>query len=217
MTFPFPLKISFSLSVPELADYALPMAAVENRKRFGLICLLSLALITLGVVLQPLRGYEFNNFDDDQYLTSNPHVQAGFTSASVRWAFTSGYAANWHPLTWLCAHPGLAALRPQPRRPSPDQPAVSRRQYAAPVRAVAAIDRRHLAQRLRGRAICVAPHARGVRRVCGRTQGRAQHFVFPPDPLDLHPLRPTIKNQKSKIQKEFTSIPSRCCYLCQRA
>jgi len=47
------------------------------------------------------RTFEFLNYDDDVYVVENEHVRAGLTAASVRWAFTSGEAANWHPLTWL--------------------------------------------------------------------------------------------------------------------
>ena len=45
--------------------------------------------------------HEFVSYDDPDYITSNPHVQAGLTWTGVAWAFTTGYAANWHPLTWL--------------------------------------------------------------------------------------------------------------------
>jgi hypothetical protein len=40
-------------------------------------------------------------FDDDVYVTKNPNVRSGLSWQGVRWAFTSGYASNWHPLTWL--------------------------------------------------------------------------------------------------------------------
>jgi len=64
------------------------------------ICL-ALALATLGVYWQVHR-YAFVNFDDYGYVRDNPHVQYGFTAAGVKWAFSfSGYASNWHPLTWL--------------------------------------------------------------------------------------------------------------------
>jgi tetratricopeptide (TPR) repeat protein len=64
-----------------------------------LICLI-LALATLSVYWQ-VRNYEFVMFDDDVYLTENPHVRAGLTPKSIGWAFTATYASNWHPLTWL--------------------------------------------------------------------------------------------------------------------
>ena len=46
-------------------------------------------------------GHSFLDCDDPDYVTKNVHVQAGLTWAGVRWAFTSGDAANWFPLTWL--------------------------------------------------------------------------------------------------------------------
>ena len=45
--------------------------------------------------------FDFVNFDDPDYVTANPHVRGGFTAANVAWAFTSGDAANWFPLTRL--------------------------------------------------------------------------------------------------------------------
>src|SRR5947208_3668191 len=64
-------------------------------------------LIGLVLVLGTLAVYggalsnEFVNYDDPDYVTANPNVQAGLTKASVRWAFTTTRASNWHPLTWL--------------------------------------------------------------------------------------------------------------------
>jgi tetratricopeptide (TPR) repeat protein len=40
-------------------------------------------------------------WDDAQYVVGNAALRDGLTPASVRWAFTSFYAANWHPLAWL--------------------------------------------------------------------------------------------------------------------
>lgn len=47
------------------------------------------------------KDHNFVNFDDDLYVTANPHVQAGLTVDGVLWAFTTTHASNWHPLTWL--------------------------------------------------------------------------------------------------------------------
>ncbi|MBM3290561.1 MAG: hypothetical protein FJY92_10450, partial [Candidatus Hydrogenedentes bacterium] len=43
----------------------------------------------------------FVDFDDDDYVFANAHVEAGLTWDGVRWAFSTGHAANYHPLTWL--------------------------------------------------------------------------------------------------------------------
>ena len=70
------------------------------RQRPVIICL-ALALITLGLYA-PVLHHSFLNFDDQAYVTENPHVQAGLTAGGVEWAFSSaGYASNWHPLTWI--------------------------------------------------------------------------------------------------------------------
>ncbi len=43
----------------------------------------------------------FVNLDDHQYIVDNPHVVSGLTSTNIVWAFKSGEASNWHPLTWI--------------------------------------------------------------------------------------------------------------------
>ena len=48
-----------------------------------------------------VRTFEFVDYDDSDYITSNPNIASGLTGEGVRWAFTTGHAANWHPLTWL--------------------------------------------------------------------------------------------------------------------
>ena len=44
---------------------------------------------------------DFINFDDDKYITENNYIKSGINTESIKWAFTSSHAANWHPLTWL--------------------------------------------------------------------------------------------------------------------
>ena len=43
----------------------------------------------------------FLGYDDPEYVTQNETVQEGLSWSGARWAFTTGHAANWHPLTWL--------------------------------------------------------------------------------------------------------------------
>jgi protein O-mannosyl-transferase len=61
---------------------------------------LLLTLATL-LVFMPVGRFGFVNFDDDVYVTANPFVSHGLTLAGIKWAFTSFYADNWHPITWL--------------------------------------------------------------------------------------------------------------------
>jgi tetratricopeptide (TPR) repeat protein len=64
-------------------------------------------LVAIGLVSGTIAAYSslgenaFVNFDDPDYLTANPHVQEGLTWHSIQWAFTTGHASNWHPITWL--------------------------------------------------------------------------------------------------------------------
>jgi tetratricopeptide (TPR) repeat protein len=39
--------------------------------------------------------------DDRDYVTANFHIHGGLAWSTIKWAFTSTAAANWHPLTWL--------------------------------------------------------------------------------------------------------------------
>ncbi|MFZ0758770.1 MAG: tetratricopeptide repeat protein [Candidatus Sulfotelmatobacter sp.] len=68
-------------------------------KRTLILCLFLVAC-TLAVY-NPIGRNGFVNFDDDDYITNNRHVQSGLQWTTVTWAFTSFDAANWHPLTWL--------------------------------------------------------------------------------------------------------------------
>ena len=64
-----------------------------------LICLL-LAAAAVAVFRGALHC-DFVNYDDPTYVTSNADVQHGLTAPGVVWAFETGAASNWHPLTWL--------------------------------------------------------------------------------------------------------------------
>lgn len=61
---------------------------------------LLLVVMTLAVY-HPVREHGFVDFDDDIYVTDNPHVRTGLRMENVVWAFQTTHAANWHPLTWL--------------------------------------------------------------------------------------------------------------------
>jgi tetratricopeptide (TPR) repeat protein len=61
---------------------------------------LLLALMTMALYW-PATQCDFVNYDDTMYVTDNSHVTSGLTLANAGWALRSGYAANWHPVTWL--------------------------------------------------------------------------------------------------------------------
>ena len=63
----------------------------------AVVLLVALCWAAFGGALQ--CGFVY--FDDDQYVFENAAIAGGWSWSAVRWAFTTGHAANWHPLTWL--------------------------------------------------------------------------------------------------------------------
>jgi len=88
---------------------AKPVPEVHVRPQAGIVAtllhrpiVLSLLLVVATVALYyPVHHYPFINYDDRDYVYENPHVESGLSWTTVRWAFTSSHADNWHPLTWL--------------------------------------------------------------------------------------------------------------------
>ncbi len=70
-----------------------------GKKLNAILCVL-LAGWTI-MLYSPVFGYPFVNWDDDVYVEANPHIHSGLSWNTIKWAFTSTGAANWHPLTWL--------------------------------------------------------------------------------------------------------------------
>jgi protein O-mannosyl-transferase len=68
-------------------------------KRNVVLCLL-LVVATLALY-NPVTRYPFVNYDDDRYVTENPHVHNGLTADTIAWATTAMEQGNWHPLTWM--------------------------------------------------------------------------------------------------------------------
>ena len=58
-------------------------------------------MVATFCIYSQVQDHEFINFDDDLYITNNLNVQAGLTSESVEWAFTTFATGNWFPLTWF--------------------------------------------------------------------------------------------------------------------
>jgi len=63
------------------------------------VCVLIAA--ATAAVYGRILNHEFVNYDDDVYVYENRQVRDGLTPEGVAWAFTTGRAGNWHPLTWL--------------------------------------------------------------------------------------------------------------------
>lgn len=65
----------------------------------------SIALILLaGMIIAaywPVLSNGFLDYDDASYVINNDHVSGGLTLESIRWALSTTYFCNWHPLTWI--------------------------------------------------------------------------------------------------------------------
>ena len=70
-----------------------------SRKLRVVICM-ALAAGTFALYC-PLLWHGFLNYDDPDYIVSNPHVSSGLTWSGIIWAFKTSYVGNWHPLTWI--------------------------------------------------------------------------------------------------------------------
>ncbi len=61
---------------------------------------LALAVLVLAVYVRT-AGFGFVDYDDQVYVSRNPEIARGLTWAGARWALTTLYQGQWHPLTWL--------------------------------------------------------------------------------------------------------------------
>jgi tetratricopeptide (TPR) repeat protein len=75
------------------------IASSQDKRTSGQICL----FLAIGTLLIYSRVFfcGFTNYDDPNYITENFHVKTGLSVGNVAWAFTTGHASNWHPLTWI--------------------------------------------------------------------------------------------------------------------
>jgi tetratricopeptide (TPR) repeat protein len=73
----------------------------KTQKKYRSICIYLVLTLTTTAVFYQVCTYDFVNYDDPVYVYENPNIQAGITPKAIKWAFTTGYFANWYPLTWL--------------------------------------------------------------------------------------------------------------------
>jgi tetratricopeptide (TPR) repeat protein len=79
---------------------AAPLAAPRRSPWLTAAIVAGLVLLTIAVFAQ-VRSHDFVDFDDGLYISDNANVRGGLTADNISWAFTTGRAANWHPLTWM--------------------------------------------------------------------------------------------------------------------
>jgi tetratricopeptide (TPR) repeat protein len=73
---------------------------VKHDYRQSLIVVLSIVVVTV-LSYSSVSTFQFNNYDDDLYVTGNDLVKRGLTGEGVVTAFIQPMASNWHPLTMI--------------------------------------------------------------------------------------------------------------------
>lgn len=91
--------------------------AASQRKLIYLLVVGLLLVVATVVTYYPAKHHPFLHFDDSKYVTTNLHVQDGIQWKTVEWAFTTYYASNWHPLTWLSHALDCQMFGPDPAGP----------------------------------------------------------------------------------------------------
>jgi hypothetical protein len=76
-------------------------ALIRGTQRVRFYAAIAVSLLTFLVYIKSLQN-GFVNWDDDEYIYNNFHIRS-FNLTFLRWAFTTFYASNWHPLTWISA------------------------------------------------------------------------------------------------------------------
>jgi len=82
-------------------EKARAVPAGEGHGRAALFFVVGILTIAVLVVFAQVGGHDFVNFDDNLYVTGNHRIQQGLSLDTIRWAFRSSEASNWHPVTWV--------------------------------------------------------------------------------------------------------------------
>ena len=91
------------------------MSRLPADTRFLRTTICAILFVGTCLLFSGALGNDFVNYDDPDYVTANEHVKGGLTMAGVKWAFRSGEASNWHPLTWLSHMLDSSIFGVQPR------------------------------------------------------------------------------------------------------
>src|SRR4051794_27102191 len=81
-------------------DDSMTRSQTKPRAMIDGLIVLGLLVLTFALYAR-VAHFDFINYDDGDYVAQNRVVRQGLTLDGVAWAFTTGHAANWHPLTWL--------------------------------------------------------------------------------------------------------------------
>jgi tetratricopeptide (TPR) repeat protein len=90
--------------MPGTLPHSLPSAERASQRRanaWRAIAVCGFLVAAVLLVFSRTLSQGFLNYDDDLYIGSEPHVLGGLTWSGLAWAFTSGPAGEWYPLSML--------------------------------------------------------------------------------------------------------------------
>ena len=156
-----------------------PLTATLRLRTMKPAIIISLLLcVATAIPYSQARYFSFVNYDDPEYVTENPHVRSGLTPHSIAWSFNVGYAANWHPLTWLSHMLDCTMFGMDPGAHHMTNLLFHILNTLLLFFYPNGHDRSAVEKRLRCRFICTAPHACRVGRMDRRTERRPQHLLL---------------------------------------
>jgi tetratricopeptide (TPR) repeat protein len=90
--------------------------SVKDRFRFAGVCALLCAATVVAYWPVTHAGF-LVSYDDELYVTNNPHVLSGISPENLLWACTTFETGNWHPLTWVSHMLDCSLFGPRPQPP----------------------------------------------------------------------------------------------------
>ena len=76
---------------------------MRTDRQKGMLRNILFCLVIIPVTIIAFEQVRHNQFvyDDFLYIIESPNVAHELSAESIKWAFTTTYAGNWHPVTWL--------------------------------------------------------------------------------------------------------------------
>ena len=141
------------------------MSSMLKNKQILAICL----FIAAGALIafQQVNRCDFINYDDPLYVTDNIHVKSGITIGSIRSAFTTGYASNWHPVTWMSHMLDVQLFGLKPQWHHLTNLLFHHCKFTVALFRFSPDDQSTLEERFRGGFVCPSPSPCGIRRLGG--------------------------------------------------
>ena len=86
-----------------------PLQQIESQPKARAFAMPGKSIVILGILLLAATAFvylqvhrhPFFSMDDGGYVSENTHITEGLHWSTVKWALTTYYASNWHPLTWI--------------------------------------------------------------------------------------------------------------------